>query len=191
MDLRFGTQRIVPGTAADLRGTLGPNASGEAVVIDFSGRMSPGMVYRDVHVDVDGAALACEVGTTTFTCSIPLDPGQQADVTVRVYADAVNAPDTAVQQLAVASDRQAQANAVTVTTAVAKGTTEAAELADQITTFTVTEFPGAMVPLLAMLLFALAAAVATRRPTEGDTTGASSASSPAPTDPPADPGSTR
>lgn len=191
VDMRFGTQRIVPGTAADMRGTLGPNASGAAVVIDFSGRMSPGMVYRDVHVEVEGEPLACEVGTTTFTCSIPLDPGQQADVTVRVYADAVNAPDTAVQQLAVASDRQAQANAVTVTTAVAEGTTEAAELADQITTFNVTEFPGAMVPLLAMILFALAAAVATRRPTEGDATGASSASSPAPTDPPADPGSTR
>ncbi|MFJ4295191.1 Ig-like domain-containing protein [Curtobacterium sp. NPDC089689] len=191
VDMRFGTQRIVPGTAADMRGTLGPNASGAAVVIDFSGRMSPGMVYRDVHVEVEGETLACEVGTTTFACSIPLDPGQQADVTVRVYADAVNAPDTAVQQLAVASDRQAQANAVTVTTAVAKGTTEAAELADQITTFNVTEFPDAMVPLLAMILFALAAAVATRRPTEGGATGASSASSPAPTDPPADPGSTR
>ncbi len=191
MDLRLSAQRIVPGTAADMRGTLGPNASGATVVITFSGRMSPGMVYRDVHVAVDGAVLPCTVGTTTFSCTVPLDPGQRADVTVRVYADAVNAPDTAVQQLAVASNRQAQANAVTVTTAVAKGTTEAAALADQITTFTVTEFPGAMVPLLAMILFALAAAVATRRPTDGDATDASSASGPAPTDPPAEPGSTR
>jgi hypothetical protein len=165
MDLRFGAQRILPGTAADMRGTLGPNASGATVAITFTGRMSPGMVYRDVSVQVGDETVDCTVTTTTFSCLIPLDPGQRADVAIRVFADAVNAPDTAVQQIQVASNRAAQANAMTVTTAVAKGETEASQLADQITTFNVTEFPGAMVPLLAMLLFALAATVTGRRVT--------------------------
>lgn len=163
MDLRFGTQRILPGTAADMRGTLGPNASGATVAITFQARISTGMVYRDVAVAVDDQPLDCTVATTSFSCMIPLDPGQRADVDVRVYADPVNAPDTAVQQITLASTRASQGNAMTVTTAVAKGETEAALLADQITTFNVTEFPGAMVPLLAMLLFALAATVAGRR----------------------------
>ncbi|MFJ3033853.1 Ig-like domain-containing protein [Curtobacterium pusillum] len=167
MNLRFGTQRIIPGTAADMRGTLGPNASGATVAITFEARMSTGMVYRNVNVEVDDQPLDCTVATTSFSCMIPLDPGQQADVDVRVYADPVNAPDTAVQQISLASNRSSQANAITVTTAVAKGETEASQLADQITTFNVTEFPGAMVPLLAMLLFALAATVAGRRATSG------------------------
>ncbi|SBN62104.1 Ig-like domain (group 3) [Curtobacterium sp. 9128] len=170
MDLRFGTQRIMPGTAADMRGTLGPNASGATVAITFSARMSTGMVYRNVDVEVDEQPVDCSVATTTFSCLIPLDPGEQADVAIRVFADAVNAPDTAVQQIQVASNRSSQANAMTVTTAVAKGETEASQLADQITTFNVTEFPGAMVPLLAMLLFALAATVAGRRATGGSPT---------------------
>jgi len=167
MDLRFGTQRILPGTAADMRGTLGPNGSGATVAITFQARMSTGMVYRNVDVEVDDQPLDCTVATTSFSCMIPLDPGQQADVDVRVYADPVNAPDTAVQQISLASNRASQANAITVTTAVAKGETEASQLADQITTFNVTEFPGAMVPLLAMLLFALAATVAGRRAASG------------------------
>lgn len=190
MDFRFGTQRIMPGTAADMRGTLGPNASGATVAITFQARMSTGMVYRDVAVEVDDQPLDCTVATTSFSCLIPLDPGQQADVDVRVYADPVNAPDTAVQQISLASTRASQGNAMTVTTAVAKGETEASQLADQITTFNVTEFPGAMVPLLAMLLFALAATVVGRRggdgpadpattsPTGAGPPGASRASSP-------------
>ncbi|WP_144756990.1 Ig-like domain-containing protein [Curtobacterium pusillum] len=172
MNLRFGTQRIVPGTASDMRGTLGPNASGATVAITFQARMSTGMVYRNVNVEVDDQPLDCTVATTSFSCMIPLDPGQQADVDVRVYADPVNAPDTAVQQISLASNRASQANAITVTTAVAKGETEASQLADQITTFNVTEFPGAMVPLLAMLLFALAATVAGRRAASGPAAGA-------------------
>ncbi|SDQ24629.1 hypothetical protein SAMN02800687_1030 [Curtobacterium sp. UNCCL20] len=195
MAFRFGAQRIVPGTAADMRGTLGPNTSGATVVITFQARMSTGMVYRDVAVVVDGERLACTVATTTFSCMIPLDPGQQADVDVRVYADPLNAPDTAVQQISLDSNRSSQANAMTVTTAAAKGATEASQLADQITTFSVTEFPGAMVPLLAMLLFALAATVAGRRsgggpaadattsPTGSGAPGPGRASSPT-TDPP-------
>ncbi|MFJ2977446.1 Ig-like domain-containing protein [Curtobacterium sp. NPDC087082] len=167
MDLRFGTQRIVPGTAADMRGTLGPNASGATVAITFEARITTGMVYRNVNVEVDGSPLDCTVATSSFSCMIPLDPGQQADVDVRVYADPVNAPDTAVQQISLASNRASQSNAMTVTTAVAKGETEASQLADQITTFNATEFPGAMVPLLAMLLFALAATVVGRRATSG------------------------
>ena len=176
MDLRFGTQRILPGTASDMRGTLGPNASGATVAITFQARMSSGMVYRNVAVEVDDQSLDCSVATTTFSCMIPLDPGQQADVDVRVYADPVNAPDTAVQQISLASNRASQANAITVTTAVAKGETEASQLADQITTFNATEFPGAMVPLLAMLLFALAATVAGRRATAGPAAGATPSS---------------
>ncbi len=167
MDLRFGTQRIVPGTAADMRGTLGPNASGATVAITFEAQITTGMVYRNVNVEVDDSPLDCTVATSSFSCMIPLDPGQQADVDVRVYADPVNAPDTAVQQISLASNRASQSNAMTVTTAVAKGETEASQLADQITSFNATEFPGAMVPLLAMLLFALAATVVGRRATSG------------------------
>ncbi|MGN6409252.1 MAG: hypothetical protein ACTHMH_12955 [Curtobacterium sp.] len=167
MDLRFGTQRIVPGTAADMRGTLGPNASGATVAITFEARITTGMVYRNVHVEVDDSPLDCAVATSSFSCMIPLDPGQRADVDVRVYSDPVNAPDTAVQQISLTSNRASQANAMTVTTAVAKGETEASQLADQITTFNATEFPGAMVPLLAMLLFALAATVVGRRASGG------------------------
>lgn len=184
MDLRFGTQRIMPGTAADMRGTLGPNASGATVAITFSARMSTGMVYRNVDVAVDDEPVDCSVATTTFSCMIPLDPGKQADVAIRVFADAVNAPDTAVQQIQVASNRSSQANAMTVTTAVAKGETEASQLADQITTFNVTEFPGAMVPLLAMLLFALAATVAGRRATGGSPTAPVATGPPTGADPP-------
>ncbi|MFJ3379876.1 hypothetical protein ACIPJ2_05670 [Curtobacterium sp. NPDC090217] len=184
MDLRFGTQRIMPGTAADMRGTLGPNASGATVAITFSARMSTGMVYRNVDVEVDEQPVDCSVATTTFSCLIPLDPGEQADVAIRVFADAVNAPDTAVQQIQVASNRSSQANAMTVTTAVAKGETEASQLADQSTTFNVTEFPGAMVPLLAMLLFALAATVAGRRATGGSPTAPVATGPPPGADPP-------
>ncbi|MFZ6991477.1 Ig-like domain-containing protein [Curtobacterium sp. RRHDQ66] len=184
MDLRFGTQRIMPGTVADMRGTLGPNGSGATVAITFSARMSTGMVYRNVDVAVDEEPVDCSVATTTFSCLIPLDPGKQADVAIRVFADAVNAPDTAVQQIQVASNRSSQANAMTVTTAVAKGETEASQLADQITTFNVTEFPGAMVPLLAMLLFALAATVAGRRSTGGSPTAPVATGPPTGADPP-------
>ncbi|WP_439693553.1 hypothetical protein ACRQ4B_04815 [Curtobacterium sp. SP.BCo] len=182
MEFRFGTQRIMPGTAADMRGTLGPNASGATVAVTFQARMSTGMVYRNVDVQVDDQPLGCSVATTSFSCMIPLDPGQQADVDVRVYADPVNAPDTAVQQISLASNRASQANAVTVTTAVAKGETEASQLAAQITTFNATEFPGAMVPLLAMLLFALAATVAGRRAAGGPA--APATASPSGTGPP-------
>lgn len=174
MDLRFGTQRIAPGTAADMRGTLGPNESGATVAITFQARISTGMVYRSVDVRIEDQPLDCSIATTSFSCLVPLDPGQRADVAVRVAADPVNAPDTAVQQISVASNRSSQANAMTVTTAVAAGPTEASELADQITTFTITEFPGAMVPLLSMLLFALAATVAGRRSSAGPAAGPAS-----------------
>jgi hypothetical protein len=166
MSLRFAQPSIQPGTAADLRGTLGPNQSGATVAITFQGRMTPGMVYRDVGITVGERTVPCDVATTTFSCLIPLDPSEQADVDVRVFADAVNAPATAVQQLSVASDRAAQANAMTVSTSIDRGESDTEQLADAITTFP-TEFPGVMVPLLSMLLFALAAAVAGRGRTGG------------------------
>lgn len=169
--LRFSAPRIVPGTAVDMRGTLGPNASSSTTLLTFTSRMSTGMVYRSVVVSVDGTPVACMVATTTFSCVVALAPGEEADVAIRVFADAVNAPGTAVQQVSVTADRSAQSNALTVTTPVARDGSEAARLADQISTFQITEFPGAMVPLLAMLLFALAAAVAARpRGTEPDPT---------------------
>ena len=197
IDLRFGSPRIAPGTAADLRGTLGPNASDQEVVLTFQGRITPGMVYRSVVVTVGDRVVTCTVATSSFTCEVPLGPGESADVAVRVFADGLAAPDTAVQQLSVDSDLADQANVATLTTPVAATGTEASRLADQITTFTVTEFPGAMLPLLAMLLFALAATVAGRRrsaplvpgdaPTDGPIstapsgTGTPRASGPAPT----------
>lgn len=198
IDLRFGGPRITPGTAGDLRGTLGPNTSNQEVVLTVQGRITPGMVYRSVVVTVGDRVVTCTVATSSFTCEVPLGPGESADVAVRVFADGLAAPDTAVQQLTVDSDLAGQANTATLTTPVATTGTEASRLADQITTFTVTEFPGAMLPLLAMLLFALAATVAGRRrsaplvardaPTDGPISTAPGSTAPAPAGPGRDSG---
>jgi hypothetical protein len=81
-------------------------------------------------------------------------------VDVRLFADALDSPATATQQLTLASSRAAQSNAMTSTISVDHGPTDTEALADQITTFDITTFPGAFIPLLSMLLLGLAAAVA-------------------------------
>lgn len=158
LDLKLRAPRIAPGTAATLRGTLGPNDSPTSVTVTLTGAVGKGMAYRMVDVAPDGE---CTVTASTFSCAAVLEPGATASVTIRLYADALNAPQTAIQQLRVASDVDGQANASTVSIDVG-GSGETGSLASTISTFNITTFPGAFVILLAMLLYALAAAVARR-----------------------------
>lgn len=158
MNFTFAATRIEPGTVGVMRGTLGANASAQTVEVVLSGRVGSGMIYRSVAL-LDGGV--CAALTTTFSCTITLAPGQSAQLELRLYADALNAPDTARQQLVATSSLAAQSNAMTSTIAVG-GTNESAALAATfstfpITTFPITTFPGAFAPLLALLLLALAA----------------------------------
>ncbi|THG34164.1 hypothetical protein E6C70_10130 [Glaciibacter flavus] len=144
-----------------MRGTVGPNTSAESVTIVLAGRMGPGMIYRSAQALVgDGAdPQRCVVQTRSFSCTIVLLPGQSATVEVRVLADPLNAPAIARQQVSVSSSDPNQDNAVTVSTDVTR-TSDTESWAATLTTFNVTTFPGAFLPLLALLMFALAATVA-------------------------------
>ena len=161
MNLRFAAGRLLPGTVAAMRGTVGPNTSAESVTIVLAGRMGPGMIYRSAQALVgDGAdPQRCVVQTRSFSCTIVLLPGQSATVEVRVLADPLNAPAIARQQVSVSSSDPNQDNAVTVSTDVTR-TSDTESWAATLTTFNVTTFPGAFLPLLALLMFALAATVA-------------------------------
>lgn len=153
MSFTFAASRIDPGTVGVMRGTLGANASAQTVDVVLSGRVGSGMAYRSVSLRDGGV---CTVLTTTFSCTITLAPGQSAELELRLYADALNAPDTARQQLVATSSLAAQSNAMTSTITVG-GTNESAALAASFSTFPITTFPGAFGPLLALLLLALAA----------------------------------
>ncbi|MGG7465208.1 hypothetical protein [Plantibacter sp. YIM 135347] len=153
MDFTFAASRIDPGTVGVMRGTLGANASAQTVDVTLTGRVGSGMIYRSVALRDGGS---CTVLTTTFSCTITLAPGQSAELELRLYADALNAPDTARQQLVATSSLAAQSNAMTSTITVG-GTNESAALAASFSTFPITTFPGAFGPLLALLLLALAA----------------------------------
>lgn len=153
MSFTFAASRIGPGTVGVMRGTFGPNASAQTVDVVLSGRVGSGMVYRTVSLRDSGV---CTVLTTTFSCTITLAPGQSAELELRLYADALNAPGTARQQLVATSSLAAQSNAMTSTITVG-GTNESAALAASFSSFPITTFPGAFGPLLALLLLALAA----------------------------------
>jgi hypothetical protein len=156
VDLRLNASRIVPGTAATMRGTLGPNASDEEVSVQLNGSVSKGMFYREVIVEPGGI---CTVTTLAFVCTVVLQPGDSAAVSIRLYADALNAPDIARQQITVSSSLSSQDNALSLSTDVNR-TGETDALATAVTAFDMSRFPGAFLPLLALMLFALAATVA-------------------------------
>ncbi|WP_350353369.1 Ig-like domain-containing protein [Microbacterium sp. A8/3-1] len=159
MNLRFPAAQLTPGTVTSMRGTLGPNASAEEVTVTFTGRVGQGMIYRTVTVVVDGEPTEpCAVLTREFTCTLTLGADESADIEVRLVADALNAPDTAIQQLAVASSDPQQDNAVTVSTPVTS-TSDTDEWASMFQ-LNMSSLPGAFLPLLALLLLALAASVA-------------------------------
>ena len=159
MQLAFGASRLTPGTASTMRGQLGPNTSAETVTLVLTGRVGAGILYRSVRALLGGVDAAdCDLATREFSCEVVLAPGESAAIEIRVLADALNAPDVAVQQVTVASSEAAQDNAVTISTDVARERdTDAWTAALRMD---MSSFPGAFVPLLALLLFALAAAVA-------------------------------
>jgi hypothetical protein len=101
---------------------------------------------------------SCEVLTLTFRCSVTLQPGRTAAVTIRVLPDALKAPARIVQQIAVSTDGS-RSNAMTSVVRLDGGKSSDTErLAGQIS-----DFPGSMVVTLAMLLFAIAATATRRR----------------------------
>lgn len=166
MSLRFPGVEIAAGTVSAMRGTIGPNTTEESVTLTFTGTVNKGMIYRSVIVDPDGE---CEVLTTTFNCTVTLAPGESANVEIRLYADPLNAPATARQQLTLGSSEPDQANSATSTINIANRAGEEAAEASFLT-LDMTSFPGAFLPLLALLLFALAATETERRRRSGSPT---------------------
>ncbi|WP_166426673.1 Ig-like domain-containing protein [Labedella populi] len=158
MALGFGSTSIARGVVTTMRGTVGPNTTGGTVALTFTGRVTAGAVYRSVDVtlgDVDAGA--CVVRATEFSCSFTLHTGESADVRIRVYPDALNAPDRVIQQFEVSSTDPDQDNAMTVATPVSLDR----DTSDWVSAFSLdlSSFPDAFVPLLALLLLALAATV--------------------------------
>lgn len=154
MDMRFSSGTIIPGEAIRMMGMLGPNLTASSVTVLVNGTVNKGMIYRSVSADPAGD---CVVATQTFSCTIVLQPGQAAELTIRLIADKLNAPASARQQIAVTSSNSAQNNSMTVTAKVL-GLSEAAGLAAQISAF-----PGPLIPLIALFLLALAATETERR----------------------------
>jgi hypothetical protein len=161
LDVRFSSAQLTPGTVATMRGTVGPNLSESTETVTISGTVTRGTGYRAVHVAPDGE---CVVLTTTFTCTVALAPGGTAELDIRLRVDALNAPAVARQQLSVASSLAGQGNATTSTVPIRRDDDPPA-LAAAFTTLEMTRLPQAFLPLLAMLLFALAATHAGRRRT--------------------------
>lgn len=156
LDLRFPAVRLVPGMVSAMRGSIGPNTGSERSILTFTGTVSKGTSYRSIIVDPGGD---CAVRTTTFDCTVTLEPGTSATVEIRLYADSLNAPATVRQQLVLDSADARQSNAVTTSIDVARAN-ESQALASAITRFDMSSFPGAFLPLLALLIYALAAGVA-------------------------------
>lgn len=146
---------LVPGLVSSMLGTLGPNASAQPITVTLSGRLNKGVMYRGVDSTPVGS---CDVTTGAFTCTITLQPGEQAVVQIRLMADMLAAPDVARQQLTVKSSDSDTPNTLTQTTRIGTAATETAKLAAAISSV-----PGSFVVLLAILLFALAATEAEKR----------------------------
>lgn len=154
MDLRFSSGTMVPGEATRMMAALGPNRTASSVTVLVNGTVNKGMIYRSVTADPAGD---CVVATRSFSCTMVLEPGQGAELAIRLIADKLNAPDSARQQLTVTSSNAAQNNSTTVTAKVL-GLSEAGGLAAQVSAF-----PGPIVPLIALFLLALAATETERR----------------------------
>ncbi|MFJ4225436.1 hypothetical protein [Microbacterium sp. NPDC089695] len=116
-----------------------------------------------VRILVDGEDReACVTQTREFTCTLTLQPGERAEVEVRLFADALNAPDQATQQLTLDTGDGSGDNARTVTTAIASHSSDTDEWIEAFT-LDMSTLQGAFLPLTAMLLLALAASAAERR----------------------------
>ncbi|MFF2453267.1 Ig-like domain-containing protein, partial [Isoptericola sp. NPDC058082] len=172
-DVQMRAGEIRRGEVGRFDATLGPNPTDETVTLTLTGRVGPGFVYRSVQVDPEAP---CDVARSTFSCTIAFEPGASAQVTIRLLADSLTAPELARQQLAVAVGDAAGAGsgpggAVSATTAaLATSTTVTTRVADDEPTDTqalaaaITDQPGSFLILLTLLLYALAATVAQRRP---------------------------
>lgn len=140
-------------------------ADDQAVDIALSGRVNQGMVYRLVRILVDDRDTdSCVTQAREFACAVTLQPGERAQIEVRLFADALNSPDQAVQQLSLNTGDGSGDNASTVTTAIAShgGETDTDEWTSAFT-LDMSTLDGAFLPLTAMMLLALAATVAERR----------------------------
>lgn len=156
LPLRLAGRSVPVGTVGTLRGTIGPSASAVPVTITVTGALDKGMSYRSVILDPAGR---CTLGRATFRCEVGLQPGQTAEIAIRVASDALNAPAAARHRLgaSIAGAAGGADSTVSTTLPIAVGT-EADDVARQVSTA-----PGGFLPLLALLLFALAATVAERR----------------------------
>lgn len=160
--LSFGAATIEPGTVSALRGLMGPNASSRVEQISLQGRVNQGVVYRTVRVSGISDPGDCSVQTREFSCSFTLKPGETAALEIRLFADALNAPQNVIQQLSIA-DSSGGTNAQTVTASVAApGSSDTDDWIDALV-LDMSSMPAAFVPLLAMMLLALAATTAERR----------------------------
>ncbi|MBW1641169.1 hypothetical protein G3H63_19090 [Microbacterium resistens] len=147
-----------------MRGTLGPNLRAEPITVVLTGAMGKGARYRSVSAEREGDPIPgpdpCEVEITTFRCELVLAPGDEVSLAIRVFVDALNAPDTVRQRLSAATGTGGESRAtVTASVGAAVGAPTAAEGPPG---FEILRFPLAFLPLLALLLYALAASVAAR-----------------------------
>ncbi|MGV2985246.1 Ig-like domain-containing protein [Microbacterium sp. AGC85] len=163
LSLSFAADEIQPGTVSTLRGTIGPVSGDEPIEISLSGRVNQGMVYRLVRILVDDADTeSCVTETRSFSCTVVLQPGERAQIEMRLFADALNAPDRAIQQVSLNTGDGSGDNTRTVTTAIASDDSDTDEWKAAFT-LDMSTLEGAFLPLTAMLLLALAASVAERR----------------------------
>ncbi|ACQ82354.1 hypothetical protein Bcav_4114 [Beutenbergia cavernae DSM 12333] len=154
MNVQMRAGELQRGQVGRFDTTLGPNPSSGPVTLTLSGSVNKGFIYRSVQVDPEAE---CAVRTTEFACVITLDPGATAQVTIRLLADELNAPNQARQQLSVSSSDPSMDTSTTVTADVEHVTdTEAFAAA-------ITSTPGPYLLLLVLLLYALAATVAEKR----------------------------
>ncbi|GAB6940127.1 Ig-like domain-containing protein [Isoptericola variabilis] len=168
-DVQMRAGEIRRGEVGRFDATLGPNPTDETVTLTLSGQVGKGFVYRSVRVDPEAP---CDVARATFSCTVTLAPGESAQVTIRLLADALTAPELARQQLAVAAGGPGSGEGGTseAAAALATSTTVTTRVADDEPTDTqalaaaITDQPGSFLVLLTLLLYALAATVAQRRP---------------------------
>lgn len=153
--IRFDAYSITPGEAAMLRGIIGPSDADTAEALLISGSLNRGLRYRSVSTTSKGQ---CTVSTRNFSCTVELQPGQHAQLTIRFVADKLNAPASAQQRVTVASSDSSRNNSTTTTVPIDTAGSEAAVLSGQISSF-----PGTVLPLLALFMLALAATVTERR----------------------------
>ncbi|RCK69885.1 hypothetical protein DT076_07570 [Desertihabitans brevis] len=162
VSLTAGSVDVVPGTAAQMSGRIGPNPSDEIVTVTVDGHVTGGVRYREVTVLAGGGR--CTVAEDRFQCQVELGPAEETTFAITFLADAAAHSDQGVHRLHVrgdgrgAGDGPGTVNAVTsVLDLTADAPTDTEVLAREVS-----EFPGSVVVVLALFLFALAATLAER-----------------------------